>query len=345
MWKKLPCSKSELQLLYTLTGGQCFRWKSSGENEWTGVFGHAVWTLSQDDTHVLYRVTSPADRAEDPGVGEGADASGGCTRHLQDDTQKAQLLRKYFRLDESLQELYCKWSQQDPHFKQAAVKFQGVRILAQDPVENLFSFICSSNNNISRISSMVEKLCVLYGEKIATVGDTVYHAFPVVSALASTGVEKALRNAGFGYRAKFIHQSACKIEEMGGDAWLGKLQELPYVEAKAELMKLPGIGAKVADCICLMSLNHLESIPVDTHIFQVASQRYMPHLKKYKSVTAKVYDEIGDYFRDLYGVYAGWAHTILFCADLKMFQQDTLSTKSAGSVVINDKNKRRKTAA
>nr|CAD7579936.1 unnamed protein product [Timema californicum] len=82
-------------------------------------------------------------------------------------------------------------------------------------------------------------------------------------------------------------------------------------------MKLPGIGAKVADCICLMSLGHLDAIPVDTHIYQVASQRYLPHLKNYKSVTNKVYNEIGEYFRDLYEKYAGWAHTVAFVSNMK----------------------------
>ncbi|KAJ8888718.1 hypothetical protein PR048_008210 [Dryococelus australis] len=92
---------------------------------------------------------------------------------------------------------------------------------------------------------MVEKLCTMYGEKIATIGNTTYHDFPPVSALAKVTVENDLRSAGFGYRAKFIYQSACKIEEMGGTIWLEKLQDMPYLKAKSELMKLPGIGAKV----------------------------------------------------------------------------------------------------
>lgn len=61
-----------------------------------------------------------------------------------------------------------------------------------------------------------------------------------------------------------------------------------------------------------MSLGHLQAIPVDTHIFQIASRLYMPHLAKQKSVTDKIYNEIGDYFRELYGPLAGWAHTVTF---------------------------------
>lgn len=59
-----------------------------------------------------------------------------------------------------------------------------------------------------------------------------------------------------------------------------------------------------------MSLGHLEAVPVDTHVFQIASKFYLPHLNKVKSVTPKIYDEIGDHFRKLYGPLAGWAHAV-----------------------------------
>lgn len=59
-----------------------------------------------------------------------------------------------------------------------------------------------------------------------------------------------------------------------------------------------------------MSLNHLESVPVDTHVYQIAANNYLPHLKGKKSVTANMYAEIGDHFRNLYGPLAGWAHTV-----------------------------------
>lgn len=96
-----------------------------------------------------------------------------------------------------------------------------------------------------RITSMVEKLCTLYGDTLAEVDGTLYYDFPPIAALADSGVEEKLKESGFGYRAKFIHQSAVKIMEFGGMNWLLNLQKLPYTEAKLELMKLPGIGAKV----------------------------------------------------------------------------------------------------
>ena len=67
---------------------------------------------------------------------------------------------------------------------------------------------------------------------------------------------------------------------------------------------------QVADCICLMSLSHLEATPIDTHIFQIVSQRYMPHLKTCKSLTSRVYNEIVDHSQKQFGPLAGWAHTV-----------------------------------
>ena len=106
------------------------------------------------------------------------------------------------------------------------------------------------------------------------------------------------------------------------------LRCLPYDEAKAELLKLSGIGPKVADCILLMSLDQPSAIPVDTHVFQIA-KKYLPHLAKNKSVTDKVYKEIGDHFRGLYGSHAGWAHSVLFSADLKHLK-DVKETTGGG---------------
>lgn len=111
-----------------------------------------------------------------------------------------EILRDYFRLDINLSDLYKIWSSKDSHFKETARNFTGVRMLRQDPVENLFSFICSSNNHISRISGMVERLCERYGENVGEVEGQTYYSFPSVEALAGEDVEETLRKLGFGYR-------------------------------------------------------------------------------------------------------------------------------------------------
>lgn len=92
---------------------------------------------------------------------------------------------------------------------------------------------------------MVDKMSRFYGDEIAEVDGVKYHDFPSVEKLAKPSVLSDLQKAAFGYRAKFIQQSASKIMEFGGDEWIKGLKKLPYKEAKAELIKLPGIGAKV----------------------------------------------------------------------------------------------------
>lgn len=314
---EVSVARKSLNLKMMLEGGQSFRWKETTPCEWTGTFSNAVWTIKQFDDFIEYHIKGGCIPNKEKDVSGFSNSNSNLSN--VDQANVSNILRSYLRLDAPLDKYYDDWSKKDPNFKQISSKCYGIRILNQDPVENVFSFICSSNNNIKRISSLVEKLCKLYGPRLCEIDGIEYYGFPEISALA-TSEEGDLRKAGFGYRAKFICGSAKLLESFGGLDWLQKLKTVPYSEAKCELMKLPGIGAKVADCICLMSLGHMEALPVDTHVYQIASNIYMPHLKKVKNLTDRIYNEIGDYFRELYGPLAGWAHTVLFCGDLKVFK-------------------------
>lgn len=191
----------------------------------------------------------------------------------------------------------------------------------------------------------MEKICTYYGEKICDYSGAPFYNFPDVSSLAPVEVDGHLRQLGFGYRAKYIQKSAEEILANGGLEWFGKLRQLDYKEAHRELLTLTGIGPKVADCICLMSLNHLQAIPVDTHVFQIA-RNYLPHLAKCKAVSGKMYREIGDKFREIYGPQAGWAQTVLFCADLRQFKEDAVGVgedaEAVGDSTVSKKGQKKK---
>nr|XP_033782223.1 N-glycosylase/DNA lyase isoform X2 [Geotrypetes seraphini] len=233
-----------------------------------------------------------------------------------------EILRDYFQLNVSLVELYQHWGMSDPHFHRVSQRFPGVRILRQDPTECLVSFICTSNNHISRITGMIERLCQAFGQRLCQLDSVEYYTFPSLQALAVHDAEDRLRDLGFGYRAKFVSQSAQAILKDHGSGWLETLRSITYEEAKAALCTLPGVGAKVADCVCLMALDKPGAVPVDTHVWQIAKRDYLPHLGSgNKSLTERVYKEIGDFFRTLWGPYAGWAQSVLFCADLKKMQK------------------------
>uniref|UniRef100_A0A1A8GHM6 N-glycosylase/DNA lyase n=1 Tax=Nothobranchius korthausae TaxID=1143690 RepID=A0A1A8GHM6_9TELE len=332
MWRSLACAKSELRLDLTLACGQTFRWKESAEGHWTGVMGGRVWTLTQTEDTLWYYVYANPDTQNGRGVSL-RDKKRSEKRsvdqeepHVVTDQQEGEveaemMLKDFLQLHVELGDLYRKWGAADPHFKEIADIFKGVRILRQDPTECLFSFICTSNNHISRIQGMVERLCQALGAPLCQLDQTAYYDFPTLSALADSSVEACLRVLGFGYRARFLQQSAKQILDTRGLQWLESLRRLPYAEARDALRTLPGVGTKVADCVCLMSLDKSEAVPVDTHVWQIAKRDY-----KYttdngqKSLTEKIHRDIGDFFRKLWGPYAGWAHSVLFCADLKKFQ-------------------------
>lgn len=274
-WKKLSCPISELRLDIVLNCGQSFRWRRLSPGIWASVLNRRVWVLSQNETELLYKVytssSSPTNLS--------SSNSSSPVPKVEPKTDDEAELRDYFQLDLcNLSDLYPKWRVVDPHFDACCDQFRGVRTLRQDPVENLFSFICSSNNNISRISSMVQNLCLHFGDDTGVVIEgekkEVFYNFPPVARLANSAVDEKLRGLGFGYRAKFIQSSAQYILDNGGEPWLFSLRQKNYLEAKTALLSLCGVGAKVADCVCLMSLDKNGAVPVDTHVLQIA-QKYL----------------------------------------------------------------------
>ncbi|KAK6433509.1 8-oxoguanine glycosylase ogg1 [Oleoguttula sp. CCFEE 5521] len=94
-----------------------------------------------------------------------------------------------------------------------------------------------------------------------------------------------------------------------------------YRQAHEELLTLQGVGPKVADCVCLMGLGWGEAVPVDTHVWQIAQRDYKFGKGKHASLTKATYDAVGDKFRSLWGQEAGWAHSVLFTADLRAFSE------------------------
>ncbi|KAK8205519.1 8-oxoguanine glycosylase ogg1 [Zalaria obscura] len=353
-WQKLPVSLAELCINTTLRCGQSFRsveyssltsallmamasrWRKSDEGIWSMALHGRILSLYQDPEHLYYRTHFSSATNDD----------------------NLSLIQHYLNLKPNLTELYAQWSAADANFKKKAPKFTGIRILRQDAWEALVGFICSSNNNIVRISQMVDKLCRNYGPLIGSIEDVEYYDFPTPAALAKSGVEQKLRELGFGYRAKYLYQTACMVSEKE-EGWLNALRnpESPilgidakpagdwkqegregYRAAHEALLELQGVGPKVADCVCLMGLGWGEAVPVDTHgksnrretdvgkltcfeVWQIAVKDYKFGKGKHSSLTKATYDAIGNKFRSLWGKEAGWAHSVLFTADLKAFSE------------------------
>lgn len=169
----------------------------------------------------------------------------------------------------------------------------GIRILKADPLETIFSFTISQNNNINRIKLIIEKLCFA-GQKIEN-----YYSFPTIQELFDKPLE-FYQNLGAGYRDKFLKELSLSLVSVD----LEKIKTLPTDEIYKFLINLKGIGPKVASCILLFGFGKTEKFPVDTWIEQV----YYNHFSKQK----RTRNQIQEYFENEFKQYSGIAQQYLF---------------------------------
>ena len=214
-----------------------------------------------------------------------------------------------FRLDWDAEAIERELLAVAPELGPCVASLDGLRLMKPSgTTEVFFSFLCTPNNNLTRIVQMCRHLST-YGPVLGTVEGKVLHQFPSVEVIAEIP-ESELRAKAFGYRAATIPSVANQVLERG-DGWIESLKSTPYRVAHAELCKLKGIGPKLADCIALFALNHTEAIPVDTHIWQAFTRLYRPD-QKGKSLTDSRYREASEFMRERFGKYGGWAQQYLF---------------------------------
>lgn len=143
-----------IQIIVILGSYFVSRWKYNEEkNEWIGVFAQTVWKLRQENNQLLYEIIGSNISSTQSQLVKNLNIKASKHKSIDIKAENAvfhDLLKKYFQLDIVLSDYYEQWAKKDELFKSACQQFYGVRLLNQDPVENLFSFICSQNNHISR---------------------------------------------------------------------------------------------------------------------------------------------------------------------------------------------------
>lgn len=179
--------------------------------------------------------------------------------------------KEYFDLENDYAAYIGRINPRDTYLKNAAAFGGGIRILRQDLWEMLVTFLISQQNNIVRIRRCIQNICEAYGEKCVNTRGETYHAFPRPEALAGLS-EDALLACNLGYRSKYVVRAARSV--VSGGINLDEVRAMPAKKAREELLKLYGVGEKVADCICLFALHHLQAFPVDTHIRQALDAHY-----------------------------------------------------------------------
>jgi len=213
----------------------------------------------------------------------------------------ASMLRDYFRLDDNLDEIYLDINRDD---RVAAMvkEYPGLRVLRTEPWECLVAFICSANNNIGRIHQLMERMSNEFGNPVSLKGETRY-TFPTPADLAEAG-EGELRRLGLGFRAPYVDEASKAVLE--GRLDLSALVQMPYVETKEALMKMKGIGPKIADCIAIFSLEKLEAFPIDVWIRRALAEWYFPGQK---TPSDKI---LLEWAQNHFGRYGGYSQQYLF---------------------------------
>lgn len=197
----------------------------------------------------------------------------------------------YFDMKRDYGKIIDSIDKRDRHLTKAASISSGVRILNQDLWEMILSFIISQQNNIPRIKKSIKRISEKYGEEldlpkgisaseISGLYENGIFGIPAPERLAALR-EDALMQEGLGYRSKYVVRTARCISE--GTFDLDELRKMPYEDAREKLLTLYGVGKKVADCVCLFGLHHVEAFPIDTHVRQILDAHYkkgFPH-KRY----------------------------------------------------------------
>lgn len=210
--------------------------------------------------------------------------------------------REYFDMDRDYKKLRHEFSKMDPHLKKAVQFGKGFRVLRQDLFEMIISFILSSNNNIGRIKNTVSKLCSIAGDPLAEHNGNMYYRFPTPEKIAALSAEQITKETGAGYRGEYIQKTAIMIA--GGEVDLDFIRQTSYESAHEELLKLPGIGPKVADCILLFGNEMDIAFPVDTWVIKLMNHFYLGQEKNTKKIKSKGIE--------LFGEKAGIAQQYLF---------------------------------
>ncbi len=252
---------TDLDLQQTLDCGQSFRWEKIGDNCFSGIACGKAVTMSMQGTE-LYIENSTIEDYESIWKG-----------YLDLDLD-------YGKIREDIGKIH-------PVLKEATAYAPGIRILRQEPWEALCTFIISQNNNIKRIKGIVQRLCEEFGDEI----EKDKFSFPTAERLKDLQPED-LAPLRAGFRNKYIIDAGRKVAQR--QVCLEKCYTLPYDEARAELMKIKGVGVKVADCTLLFGFHRVEAFPIDVWMKR-AMEKLFPNMT-------------GDDF----GEYAGIAQQYIF---------------------------------
>ena len=281
----------DLEPKHVFECGQCFRWNKETDNSYTGVVGNNVLNVKKEQNNIIIR--------------------GLCKDNIKD------VCERYFDLETDYKKIKYGLSKIDNNMKVSIEYGDGIRILKQDVWETLISFIISANNNIPRIKGIIEKISKKYGKEIEW-NNVKYYAFPTPEELSKATI-KDLRLLGLGFRDRRVYETTKIVKNKEVD--LERLEKVKDIKnLREELLKLPGVGPKVADCIMLFSMKKHEVFPIDVWVKRVMTELYCVELTgniknketKFEQLPEVKNQKILELAENKFGKLAGIAQQYLF---------------------------------
>src|SRR5438094_7560832 len=271
----------DFDLAMTLDSGQVFHWEKTG-NGFLGTIDDLPVYVEQNRSVLKVRVGAAPSPARE------ARALPGIIAH-------------YFALDHPLAEI-CASFPDDALMNAACAFCRGLRIIRQPKWECLATFICSSMKQVVHIRQISAALRARFGER-REIGDHVVYTFPHAQHNAHAS-KTGLRDCKLGYRAKNLCATAQLVSS--GECTLEAWSALSDAELRERLCALPGVGAKIANCVMLFAYERLRAFPIDVWIERVLRQHYLPRRKK---MTAQ---QLWEFSESYFGEHGGYAQQYLF---------------------------------
>ncbi len=270
----------------SINSGQVFLWEKNDE-KWYGINGCDVIMVDEKSQQITSFSSKPTD---------------------------------IFRKDDNFKKI-LKSITKDELVQSAVKRFPGLRLLRQEPFQCYISFIVSSNSNIQKIKQILKNLCKKFGKKVSFDGKE-FFLFPEPKQLSNAEM-KDLLDCGLGYRANSVKKASRDV--VSGKIDFDFLKKTNYQTARDSLLKVYGIGDKVADCILLFSLEKLDAFPLDRWMLRILQKYYFDKFQTIeKTLTEKKYQSLRNDIVNHFGPYAGYSQQFLFKMERDLYQKKWL---------------------
>ena len=270
--------------------GQCFRWNKQEDGSYIGVIKNGVIQVKKEKK-ICKEMNGEKEINKTKEI---ITFTGKCDGNFKE------IVEEYFDLNRDYEKIKKQLENIDEYLKTSIEYGKGIRILNQDLWETIISFIISANNNIPRIKGIIERISQKYGNEIEWNGKK-YYTFPTPKQLKDVTVQE-FRNLGLGFRDIRLYETTQMI--LNKEVDLEKLRKNSNTqEVRNELLKLSGVGPKVADCILLFSdLKRFDVFPIDVWVRRVMNDLYIKESDESKVSKTKIEKLAEEKFGDLKGL-------------------------------------------